>query len=120
MKKYLFPISASVVVALATAASAQRPAGSPAAQQPTPNPAAQAPATVAVPMSKMALISSDAFLDPKTGIAKFSTVLNKLNGEFAGVKNELTQMQTRGQQLEDEIGKLQNARSEEHTSELQS
>ena len=109
MKKYLFPISASVVVALATAASAQRPAGNPAAQQPTPNPAAQAPATVAVPMSKMALISSDAFLDPKTGIAKFSTVLNKLNGEFAGVKNELTQMQTRGQQLEDEIGKLQNA-----------
>jgi outer membrane protein len=108
MKKYLFPISASVVVALATTASAQRPAGNPATQ-PTPAPATQAPATVAVPMSKMALINSDLFLDQKTGIAKFSSVVNKLNGEFQGVKNELTQMQTRGAQLEDEIGKLQNA-----------
>lgn len=107
MKKYLFPISASIVVALATTASAQRPAGNPATQA-TPPPV-QAPATIAVPMSKMALINSDAFLDQKTGIAKFNTVLTKLNGEFAGVKNELTQMQTRGQQLEDEIGKLQNA-----------
>jgi len=108
IRQYLFPISASVVVALATTASAQRPAGNPATQ-PTPAPATQAPATVAVPMSKMALINSDLFLDQKTGIAKFSSVVNKLNGEFQGVKNELTQMQTRGAQLEDEIGKLQNA-----------
>jgi len=108
IRQYLFPISASVVVALATTASAQRPAGNPATQ-PTPTPATQAPATVAVPMSKMALINSDLFLDQKTGIAKFNSVVNKLNGEFQAVKNELTQMQTRGAQLEDEIGKLQNA-----------
>ena len=49
------------------------------------------------------------FLDQKTGIAKFSSVLTKLNGEFQAVKNELNQMQTRGQQLEEEINKLQNA-----------
>src|SRR5690349_5330646 len=105
IKQYLFPLGASLVVALATTASAQRPAGT----QPAPTPATQAPATIAVPTSKMALINSDQFLDQKTGIAKFNTVLTKLNGEFQGVKNELTQMQTRGQQLEDEIGKLQNA-----------
>jgi Skp family chaperone for outer membrane proteins len=106
IKQYLFPISASLVVAVATSVSAQRPAGNPATQ-PTPAPAA--PATVAVPMSKMALINSDSFLDQKTGIAKFNTVLTKLNGEFQTVRNDLNQMQTRGQQLEDEIGKLQNA-----------
>ena len=60
-------------------------------------------------MSKMAVIYTDLFLDPKTGIAKFNSVLNKLNGEFAAVKNEINQMQTRGQQLEDEVNKLQNA-----------
>ena len=60
-------------------------------------------------MSKMSVIYTDLFLDQKTGIAKFSSVLTKLNGEFQAVKNELSQMQTRGQQLEDEINKLQSA-----------
>jgi len=111
MRPYLFPISASLVIAFAMSASAQRPAGSPAAQ-PTPVPGAQAPATpanVALPTSKMAVIYTDMFLDSKTGIAKFSTVLAKLNGEFQKTKDDIQAMQTRGQQLEDEIGKLQNA-----------
>jgi outer membrane protein len=111
MKNYLFPMSALIVVALAMSASAQRPAGSPAAQ-PTPTPGAQAPATpstVALPMSKMAVIYTDVFLDQKTGIAKFNSVVTKLNNEFAGLKNEIQGLQTRAQTLEDEIGKLQNA-----------
>lgn len=104
-------MSALIVVALAMSASAQRPAGSPAAQ-PTPTPGAQAPATpstVALPMSKMAVIYTDVFLDQKTGIAKFNSVVTKLNNEFAGLKNEIQGLQTRAQTLEDEIGKLQNA-----------
>jgi len=111
MKNYLFPMSVLIVVALAMSASAQRPAGSPAAQ-PTPTPGAQAPATpstVALPMSKMAVIYTDVFLDQKTGIAKFNSVVTKLNNEFAGLKNEIQGLQTRAQTLEDEIGKLQNA-----------
>jgi len=111
MKNYLFPMSALIGVALAMSASAQRPAGSPAAQ-PTPTPGAQAPATpstVALPMSKMAVIYTDVFLDQKTGIAKFNSVVTKLNNEFAGLKNEIQGLQTRAQTLEDEIGKLQNA-----------
>jgi outer membrane protein len=101
----------ALIVALAMSASAQRPAGSPAAQ-PTPTPGAQAPATpatVALPMSKMAVIYTDMFLDQKTGIAKFNSVITKLNAEFVGLKNEIQGMQTRAQTLEDEIGKLQNA-----------
>lgn len=118
-RHYLFPVSALIVVAFATSVSAQQqPAGRPPAAQPTPTPTAPAPTqpaptqaapVVALPTSKMAVIYTDLFLDQKTGIAKFNSVLIKLNGEFQAVKTELNQMQTRGQQLEDEIGKLQNA-----------
>jgi Skp family chaperone for outer membrane proteins len=112
IRHYLFSLSALIVLALATSASAQRPAASPAAK-PTPTPApaapAPAPATVALPTSKMAVIYTEMFLDQKTGIAKFNSVLGKLNGEFLALKNELTQMQTRAQTLDDEIKKLREA-----------
>ena len=108
MIRHSLPISALLVIAFAVSVSAQRPAGSPAAQ-PTPTPAAPPAAAVALPVSKMAVIYTDMFLDPKTGIAKFNSVLTRLNKEFDGIKTELTGMQTRGAQLEDEIGKLQNA-----------
>ena len=108
----LFPFSALVVVVLATSISAQRPAAKPAAQ-PTPTPAAPAapPATTTVqlPMSKMAVIYTDMFLDQKSGIAKFNSVVTKLNGEFQKVKDEINAMQTRAQQLEDEVNKLRDA-----------
>jgi outer membrane protein len=57
----------------------------------------------------VAVIYSDAFMDPKAGIAKFGSVLAKLNGEFKAIKDELTAMQTRAQTLEDEINKLRAA-----------
>ena len=60
-------------------------------------------------MSKMAVIYTDLFLDQKTGIAKFNSVVTKLNGEFQKTKDELTQMQTRGTTLEAEINKLREA-----------
>ena len=116
IRHHLFPASALLVAAFAASASAQQPAGRPAAQ-PTPTPAATAtapatsapPATVQLPTSKMAVIYTDLFLDQKTGIAKFNTVVTKLNGEFSAVKNEITQMQTRAQTLETEINKLREA-----------
>lgn len=103
----LFPLSAVLVVAFAVSANAQRPAGSPAAQ-PTPTPTAPA-ATVALPMSKMAVIYTDLFLNEKTGIAKFNSVVTKLNGEFQKLKDEINAMQTRAQTLESEITKLREA-----------
>ena len=60
-------------------------------------------------MSKMGVIYTDVFLDQKTGIAKFNSVVAKLNGEFQKVKDEITQMQTRAQTLEAEITKLREA-----------
>lgn len=111
IRHHLFPVSALVVAAFAALASAQQPASRPAA--PTPTPTATAPATpaptVQLPMSKMAIIYTDLFLDQKTGIAKFNSVVTKLNGEFQKMKDDLTQMQTRATSLESEINKLQQA-----------
>ena len=60
-------------------------------------------------MSKIGIINTDEFMDPKTGISKFTTVLNKLNGEFQKTKDDLTAEQNRGQALEAEITKLRDA-----------
>ena len=109
MNRHLFPLSALMVLALAITTSAQRPAANPAPAQPTPTPAPAAPATVALPMSKMALIYTDLFLDQKNGIGKFNNALTKLNGEFQNTKNEITALQQRAQTLEDEINKLRSA-----------
>jgi outer membrane protein len=114
IKHHLFPASALLVAALAVSVSAQQPAGRPPAAQPTPTPTATAPAgaapaTVQLPMSKMAVIYTDVFLDQKNGIAKFNSVVTKLNGEFQKTKDELTQMQTRAQALETEVNKLREA-----------
>jgi Skp family chaperone for outer membrane proteins len=109
-RNYLLPISAVVLIGIANSISAQRPTPTPAAQPSTATttPQTAAPAIV-LPMSKMAVIYTDLFLDPKDGIAKFNSVINKLNGEFQKTKDDITQMQNRATALETEIGKLQNA-----------
>src|SRR5215217_49880 len=114
IRHHLFPVSALLVAAFAASVSAQQPAGRPAAPQPTPTPTATVPATpapttVQLPMSKMAVIYTDMFLDQKTGIMKFTSLVTKLNGEFQKPKDELTQMQTRATTLEGEITKLREA-----------
>jgi len=81
---------------------------SPILAQPKPAataPAQTAPQTVAVPESKIALIYSDAFLDAKTGIARFGTVVNALNREFQPRQTELQQLQQKIQALTDDISK---------------
>ena len=111
IRHHLFPVSVLLVAGFVASISAQQPAGRPAAPAPTPGttaPAAPA-ANVQLPVSKMAVIYTDLFLDQKTGIAKFNSVVTKLNGEFQKPKDELTQMQTRATSLETEINKLREA-----------
>jgi Skp family chaperone for outer membrane proteins len=109
-RNYLLPISALILIGIATSISAQRPTPTPVTHPSTAGTTPQTPAsTVVLPMSKMAVIYTDSFLDPKDGIGKFNSVLNKLNGEFQKTKDDITQMQNRAQALESEIGKLQNA-----------
>jgi len=76
---------------------------------PTTAPAASAPqANVAVPDSKLAMIYSDAFLDPKTGIARFSSLLTTLNREFQPRQTELQSLQQKINTLSKEIDDTQN------------
>lgn len=76
-----------------------------------PRPAAPAPTqaatqtTTSVPESKIALIYSDAFLDAKTGIARFNTLVSTLNREFQPRQTELQTMQQKIQALTDDITK---------------
>ena len=96
-------------VALLTAAafcvSAQQKPAQPRPTTPAAPPATapQNTAPVAVPDSKMAMIYSDAFLDPKNGIARFSSLLGTLNREFEPRRTELQGMQTRITTLTKEI-----------------
>jgi outer membrane protein len=106
IRKFLFPLL--IVAAITTSVSAQQQRPAAPAAQPTPTPAAPA-ATIPLPISKMAVINSDAFLNDKTGIGKFNLTVTKLNNEFRAIKDELTQMQNRAAALETEINKLQNA-----------
>jgi outer membrane protein len=111
MRNHFLPISALIVLAFAASISAQQPAR-PTTAQPNPTPAATTaapPQVVALPNSKVAVIYSDAFMDPKAGIGKFTNALAKLNGEFQALKDEITAMTTRAQALEAEITKLQSA-----------
>jgi Skp family chaperone for outer membrane proteins len=75
-----------------------RPAGTAAAQTP-------AQSGAAVPESKIALIYSDAFLDSKTGIARFNTLVGTLNREFQPRQTELQTLQQKIQALTDDITK---------------
>ena len=77
------------------------------AKAPATQPRPRAPANVNLPVNKMAVIYSAEFQDPKTGIARFTTTLNRLNGEFQKVQDELNQTTQRLKGLQEEIDKLQ-------------
>jgi outer membrane protein len=57
----------------------------------------------------MAVVYSEQFQDPKTGIARFTVTLNKLNGEFQKVQDDLNQTAQRLTALQNEITRLQQA-----------
>ena len=92
-----FAVVALLTVVAVSAPAQQKPAAPPAAAT-----------TVAVPDSKIAMIYSDAFLDPKTGIARFNTLLTTLNREFQPRQTELQNLQTRINTLTKEINDTQS------------
>jgi|SRR5450432_3380056 len=60
-----------------------------------------------VPQGRIALIFSDLFQDPKTGIARIAATMSALNREFQPRQTELNQMKQKLDQLQDEITKAQ-------------
>jgi outer membrane protein len=97
-----FAAVAVLTVAAFCVSAQQKPAATPAA------PAAAPQTNVAVPDSKMAMIYSDAFLDPKAGIARFNSLLGTLNREFQPRQAELQALQTKINTLTKEIEDTQN------------
>ena len=98
-------IAAAFVMAVAISpalAQTTRPAA------PATTPQTGAPAGN-VPQSKIALIYSDAFLDSKTGIGRFNTLITTLNREFQPRQTELQGMQQRIQTLTSEVSTAQQA-----------
>lgn len=85
----------STVTVLSVSAQQTKPATTPASPAPQSN--------AAVPDSKMAVIYSEAFLDPKAGIARYSSLLSTLNREFQPRQTELQGLQQRIAQLTKEI-----------------
>jgi Skp family chaperone for outer membrane proteins len=96
-----FAAVALLAIVAVSASAQQRPTA------PTSAPATQQ-ATVAVPDSKIAMIYSDAFMDPKTGIAKFNSLLSTLNREFQPRQTDLQNLQTKINALTKEINDTQN------------
>jgi outer membrane protein len=95
--------------AFCVSAQQQRPTQQrPTTPAATPATTPQTSAPVAVPDSKMAMLYSDAFLDPKTGIARFNSLLGTLNREFQPRESELQGLQTRINTLNKEIEDTQN------------
>ena len=95
-------IALLATLAISSASAQQKPAA------PAGAPATASQSTGAVPDSKMALIYSDAFLDPKNGIARFSTLLSTLNREFQPRQTDLNSISTRITALTKEISDTQS------------
>lgn len=87
-------VTFTFVIALAVAVSAQQ------------NPAPQQTGG-ALPDVKMAIVYSDEFLNEKTGIVRFTALMNALNKEYEARINELKQTEQKLTQLQDEISALQ-------------
>ena len=94
MKRIWLPL---LLVTISAAASAQ-----------TPGSTSSVPSqTGSVPRSKIAVIFSAAFQDPKEGITRFAATVNKLNAEFQPIQTELTQTAQRLNAMQEEIKKMQ-------------
>src|ERR1044072_2876075 len=65
--------------------------------------------TGSVPTGKIAVIFSEAFQDPKQGIATFTVLQNHLNSEFKKPQDDLDAAAVKVKYLEDEITKLKSS-----------
>ena len=99
IKNFIAAFAFAATIALSSALAQTRPAPT----QPGPS-----QGTAPIPDSKIAVIYSAEFTDPKTGIARFGALVNALNKEFDIKKKELDALQLRAQQLSDDIEKTQN------------
>ena len=102
MKKIFVSMVAMLALATVSQVLAQ-----PAKPQTTPAQPQTSPANVNVPVSKVAVIFSAAFQDPKQGIAKFTVLLNQLNSKYQKTQDDLNNTAKTINALQEEVKKLQ-------------
>src|SRR5260370_35309607 len=86
------------------------------AQTPGTQPRPEAPVTN-VPVSKVAVIFSETFQDPKTGIARFAVLFTKLNSEFQKTRDDLILMEQKIKQATEDSNKTKNVTDPKHTKQ---
>jgi Skp family chaperone for outer membrane proteins len=69
--------------------------------------------------AKIAVIYSGAFQDPKAGIARYATLITKVNAEFQPIQNDLNQTAQRLKALEAEIAKMQQGTTPATPAQIQ-
>ena len=99
-------LKSSLVFVAAILILPARTQAQPAPPRRTPAPATQTAA--AVPNTRIAVIYSQDFQDPKTGITRFAALLAKLNAEFQKTQDDLNATAQRLRGLQAEIATLQN------------
>jgi Skp family chaperone for outer membrane proteins len=110
MKIFRMTAAAAFFVAVMAVSAFAQPRGGQGAgtspARPTATPAVAASTSVNVPDSKVAVIDSSAFGDPKEGITKFVNALKRVDAEFQPRRTELQNMQ---QQIDKLTADLQKA-----------
>lgn len=102
MKLILLTLAATLVVLAPIPAAAQPATGRPPATSAQRPPAAStaAPASTGVVADgKIAIIDTEAFADPKTGITKLVRAFELVNGEFKPILEDLQKLRTQYEQL---------------------
>lgn len=105
--KLIFPkLVATIVILVPFSAAAQQPA---TARQPVASPVKPPAATTTAPLNtgvidgKIAIIDTEAFADPKTGITRLVNALEGVNREFKPRSDELQKLRAQYEQLGKDI-----------------
>lgn len=104
--KLIFPkLAATIVILVPFTVAAQQPAARQPAASPARPPAATttAPLTTGVIDGKIAIIDTEAFADPKTGITRLVNALEGVNREFKPRSDELQKLRAQYEQLGKDI-----------------
>lgn len=99
----LFCQIAAVMLFVAITISTAHAQAAPAGPQPTP-----AQSAGVIPDSKVAVIDTEAFADPKTGVKKLIAALDAVGGEFKQRSDELQKLKGQYDQLVKDIDAMRN------------
>jgi Skp family chaperone for outer membrane proteins len=107
MKLILSTLAATLAVLVPVTAAAQQPAtgrpAAPAAQRPPAASPTAPPNTGAIADGKIAIIDTEAFADPKTGITRLVSAFEVVNREFKPRSDELQKLRAQYEQLGKDI-----------------